>query len=173
MRAILNKLRIVRVLSQLNQGARWHLVSDVDGVLTDGKFLYSKEGKLFKCFGSHDADALSGQKVFASITFVSSDFRGFEISKKRIEDMGYQLLLRNPVERSELVRKLGVEDNVVFIGDSVSDLPAMELACISAAPNGSYPSVYRRATIKLKRRGGEGALAELIEVTNASLGAKL
>ena len=173
MTAILNKLRIGRALSPLNECAPWHLVSDVDGVLTDGKFLYSKEGKLFKSFGSHDADALNGQTVFSRITFVSSDFRGFEISNKRVEDMGYQLLLRNPVERAELVRELGVEENVVFIGDSVSDLPAMEIACISAAPKGSYPSVYRRATIKLRRRGGEGALAELVEITNASLGVKL
>ena len=29
-------------------------IVDVDGVLTDGKFYYSSEGKLMKKFGPHD-----------------------------------------------------------------------------------------------------------------------
>ena len=33
-----------------------HLVTDVDGVLTDGGFYYNTEGKVLKKFGPHDSD---------------------------------------------------------------------------------------------------------------------
>jgi len=34
-------------------------IFDVDGVLTDGKFYYSENGKIMKIFGDADNDALS------------------------------------------------------------------------------------------------------------------
>ena len=33
-------------------------IIDVDGVMTDGKFYYTKQGKVMKCFGADDNDAL-------------------------------------------------------------------------------------------------------------------
>ena len=34
------------------------IVFDVDGVMTDGRFVYGREGKQTKSFGPDDADAL-------------------------------------------------------------------------------------------------------------------
>ena len=36
-----------------------YFILDVDGVFTDGKFLYTKDGKVMKIFGPEDNDALS------------------------------------------------------------------------------------------------------------------
>jgi len=166
---IFQNLRIWATFRNIDKDAGWHLVSDVDGVLTDGKFHYSDEGKKYKVFGSHDADSLKNQTLFSRITFVSADQRGFEISNRRVEDMGYKLLLMNADERRSFVQELSLRENVVFIGDSVSDLPAFEAALISAAPKGSYPRLYRKATIRLSRKGGEGAIAELVEVLEKHL----
>lgn len=157
-------LRIRALLRNADRKAVWHLVSDVDGVLTDGKFHYSYEGKKYKVFGSHDADALKQQNLFSRVTFVSADERGFDISNRRVGDMGYSLELMNPVERRDFVKELSFRENVVFIGDSLSDSPAFEAALMSAAPKGSHPRLYKRATIRLSRRGGEGAIAELVEL---------
>ena len=162
--SLVQYLRIWASLRNVDEDAGWHLVSDVDGVLTDGKFHYSDEGKKYKVFGSHDADALKNQTLFSRITFVSADERGFEISNRRVEDMGYTLELMNSHERRDFVQELSLSENVVFIGDSVSDSPAFEAALMSAAPKGSYPRLYKKATIRLSRRGGEGAIAELLEV---------
>tara|TARA_B100000287_G_C20552248_1_gene748952 strand:- start:23 stop:265 length:243 start_codon:yes stop_codon:yes gene_type:complete len=69
-------------------------ILDVDGVLTTGQFIYSNKGKVYKVFGPHDNDGLSLINKLISISFVTADKRGFEISKKRIvEDMGYNLEL--------------------------------------------------------------------------------
>ena len=58
-------------------------ICDVDGVLTTGHFLYSSEGKVMKIFGPDDNDGLAELSSFMEIRFVTSDKRGFEISKAR------------------------------------------------------------------------------------------
>ena len=41
---------------------------DVDGVMTNGQFLYSSKGKSFKIFGPDDHDGLSLLKPFLILT---------------------------------------------------------------------------------------------------------
>lgn len=142
----------------------WHLVCDVDGVLTDGKFLYSSHGKEYKNFGAHDAEALKTNTFFGKVTFISADERGFEISLKRVQDMGFQLELVAASERQKLIMDLKRSWNVAFIGDSYSDIPSMREADLSAAPNGSVSEARRAANIRLKSRGGEGAAAEFLHL---------
>ena len=142
----------------------WHLVCDVDGVLTDGKFHYSNHGKAYKVFGSHDADALNQNSFFSAITFISADERGFAISSKRVEDMGFKLSLKSATERLELIKDLKTDANVAFIGDSFSDIPALKEATLSATPRNAYPAARRVADLRLKLSGGNGAVAELLHL---------
>ena len=58
-----------------------NLVIDVDGVMTDGKFYYSVDGKILKAFGADDHDALSILKKY-KYYFYNWDKKGFKISKK-------------------------------------------------------------------------------------------
>ena len=59
-------------------------VCDVDGVLTTGQFLYDNKGKKYKIFGPDDKDALLLLKKYVKIYFITSDFRGYPISKKEL-----------------------------------------------------------------------------------------
>ena len=77
-----------------------NFIIDVDGVLSTGQFLYDVNGKRFKIFGPDDNDALKLLKNFLKINFVTSDKRGFNISKKRVEDMGFKLKYVKSVERA-------------------------------------------------------------------------
>ena len=79
---------------------------DVDGVLTTGQFLYSEEGKIFKIFGPHDSDGLKLIKQDIDISFISADKRGFEISKKRVEDMGFSLVYCSEQDRKIILQKI-------------------------------------------------------------------
>ena len=65
-----------------------YLISDVDGILTDGGHYYNLDGKKFKKFGSNDKDAIKRlEELFGlKIIFISSDKIGFDIVKKRIAD---------------------------------------------------------------------------------------
>ena len=83
-----------------------YFILDVDGVLNDGKFLYSKYGKQFKVFGPHDHDGLKFLSKHIKIEFVTADRKGFAISKKRIvDDMNFKLKLVSEQTRKEYLDK--------------------------------------------------------------------
>lgn len=145
------------------------LVIDVDGVLTNGQSWYSKEGKILKAFGSHDADALQLIRDIIEIRFVSADHRGFDISQSRVNDMGFSLQLANSEARLELIRKLLTRGGVAFIGDSFTDKEALQAATISFAPRNGHPIARKAATIVLKADGGQGAVAEAVLILQRSL----
>ena len=69
-----------------------NFIIDVDGVMTDGKFHYSNQKKIFKVFGADDNEGLKILSKYLNIYFITSDRRGYKISKRRItEDMNYDL----------------------------------------------------------------------------------
>ena len=80
-------------------------ILDVDGVMTTGHFLYSKDGKQMKIFGPDDNDALGLLKPNIEIRFVTGDKKGFSISKKRIcSDMGFELNLVSTIKRIDWIK---------------------------------------------------------------------
>jgi YrbI family 3-deoxy-D-manno-octulosonate 8-phosphate phosphatase len=53
--------------------------------------------------------------------------------------------------------------DVAFMGDDVNDLPAMEIAGLSASPANAQPAVLARAAFVSQRSGGDGAVRELVD----------
>jgi 3-deoxy-D-manno-octulosonate 8-phosphate phosphatase (KDO 8-P phosphatase) len=147
-------------LATFQQESRKNLVLDVDGVLTDGKFTYSDQGKFSKTFGSHDSDALKIISNAANLIFISADKRGFAISESRINDMNFHLLQVGSANRDEFIRKVKLEGCTAFIGDSFTDVPALREANLSLVPKGAHPLAKAQADIVLNSNGGDGAVAE-------------
>ena len=63
-------------------------VLDVDGVLTDGTFLYDENGKVLKSFGPHDSFMLNKIKDRLNIHFISADHRGLKLQLKELKIWG-------------------------------------------------------------------------------------
>ena len=81
-----------------------NFILDVDGVMTDGKFHYSNQKKIFKVFGADDSEALKILSKYLKIHFITSDRRGYQISKRRIvDDMGYNLSYIKTKDRFKFV----------------------------------------------------------------------
>lgn len=58
-----------------------NLVTDVDGVLTDGSFYYNETGKVLKKFGAHYSNSFKIIKSLnINICAISADKRGFGIT---------------------------------------------------------------------------------------------
>jgi 3-deoxy-D-manno-octulosonate 8-phosphate phosphatase (KDO 8-P phosphatase) len=142
------------------QAKRKNLVMDVDGVLTDGKFTYSDQGKFSKTFGSHDSDALKIISESVNLLFISADKRGFAISESRIHDMNFDLLQVDSADRADFIRNMKLEASTAFIGDSFTDVPALREADLSLVPQGAHPLAKAQADIVLSSNGGDGAVAE-------------
>lgn len=156
---MLTRRKVVRRISALSRPIA--VVFDVDGVLTDGTFTYTSAGKSTKTFGSHDADALKILQNICSIFFVSADQKGFEISEKRIQDMGFNVQLCNPLERLELIESIMGKSAVVFVADSFTDVAALKVADISVVPQNAHPEAKKVADIVLRSSGGHGAVSEV------------
>jgi 3-deoxy-D-manno-octulosonate 8-phosphate phosphatase (KDO 8-P phosphatase) len=134
---------------------------DVDGVMTDGSFLYSQEGKVLKRFGPEDGDALQILRQFIDIRFVTADFRGLDISRARIErDLGFPLELVPSTDRRRWLNGKCDLSRVAYMGDSFSDIPILKSVAVAIAPANASAGAKRVANFTTKSAGGEGAVAE-------------
>jgi 3-deoxy-D-manno-octulosonate 8-phosphate phosphatase (KDO 8-P phosphatase) len=158
-------LKIVSLRKELSISNKlFNIVIDVDGVLTDGTFHYSKLGKEVKVFGPHDADALKLLQKRFHINVISADARGFAITEKRIHDMGFSVRLMNADERQHFVKSLKQNGKVIFIADSFTDVPAFEESDYSFAPQNACISARKAVDVVLKINGGFGVIAELVRL---------
>ena len=133
---------------------------DVDGVLTDGTFYYNNKGKILKKFGAHDNDFLSLISKKFDIFFISSDKRGYPISKKRVNDMGYKIFYVANENRYKFVKKKFILSKLIFMGDGYYDIKILRESKIGISPKNAIPEAKKVADFVTKNTGGKGAVAE-------------
>lgn len=159
-----------------------NFVLDVDGVLTDGTFHYTSDGKVMKVFGPNDADALLLLRSHLNICFVTGDKKGFEITKKRVEtDMKFPLHLISTFERVKWLEENGFSpDETIYMGDGIFDAMVFDKVAYSIATKNSFYFTKERAHFVTPSCGGNSAVAEAclhiaekffepIDLLNASL----
>jgi 3-deoxy-D-manno-octulosonate 8-phosphate phosphatase (KDO 8-P phosphatase) len=134
---------------------------DVDGVMTTGQFLYSKDGKVLKIFGPDDNDGLSLLKPFLEIRFLSGDKKGYNISKKRIvDDMKFPLELVSTINRLDWIKERYSLDKVIYMGDGIFDHYVFKKIGYSIAPANADFMAKKYASFVTRRKGGDRAVAE-------------
>lgn len=137
------------------------IVFDVDGVFTTGQFLYTEEGKFAKIFGPHDNDGIKLIKQYLQVEAISADKRGWNITKKRIQDdMGIPLSEVPESERLDYFKKMGDLSKVIYMGDGLHDMPIFEIVGYSIAPANAILQAKKMASFVTQARGGEGAVLE-------------
>jgi 3-deoxy-D-manno-octulosonate 8-phosphate phosphatase (KDO 8-P phosphatase) len=143
------------------------IISDVDGVWTDGKIIYAGDRTEIKAF--HVRDGLAVKLVQrAGITVALLTSRSSPALERRAKELGIVELHQgagNKLEAAErLAHRLAIPfENVLYAGDDLPDLAPMSRAGISAAPSDAAPEVRSIATWKLESAGGAGAFRELVE----------
>lgn len=136
-------------------------VLDVDGTLTNGKMYYTKEGKVMKAFGCDDFDALKSLGKKVKIHFISGDEKGFEISKRRADEMNIPINLvpSNAKKRWQWIVDNYKDFEIIFMGDGINDYVALENAHMSFTVEDALPHVKAAAQFDVGRKGGERAVA--------------
>lgn len=134
-------------------------ILDVDGVLSSGQFLYDSSGKQYKIFGAHDNEGLKLISTHIKISFISADNRGFEISKKRVEDLGFEISLVNEDKREDYFKKFN-DDVVVFMGDSYTDSLIFDKVFYSITPKNAISYAIEKADFVTNSKAAEGAVFE-------------
>ena len=143
------------------------IISDVDGVWTDGKIVYVGDRSEIKEFNVRDGLAAKlAQRAGITIALLTS--RRSHALERRARELGILELHQGAANKLDevqrLINKLGVEfGQILYAGDDLPDLALMMTAGISAAPSDAAPEVRAVAKWKLDARGGAGAFREIVE----------
>ena len=144
------------------------LVLDVDGVLTDGRFILTEQGEEFKAFDAKDGHGLR-MLMKAGIGVVILSGRTSGAVEHRAKDLGITEVYQGVRDKKPLLLKI-IEQNglskeeVCCVGDDLPDLPLFPHAGVSIAVADAVPEVRQAATFITKSRGGHGAVREVCEV---------
>ncbi len=141
---------------------------DVDGVLTDGTFLWGPDGEEWKRFSFLDVMGVSlGKKaglIFALISGEESPLVDRYAAKMGIVDV-YKGCRDKAAALTAFAKKYDLDfTQICFMGDDVNDLPALRLAGLAAAPATAHEMARRAATLVTERRGGRGAVREVVDL---------
>ncbi|MEK6881382.1 MAG: phosphatase [Nanoarchaeota archaeon] len=138
-------------------------ILDVDGVITDGKMWYNKDGKYLKAFGCDDFDLLREIQKYMKVVFITADKKGYPIVKKRIVDeMGWRLEIvpSFPKERWDWIKNNFLQYNVIFMADGVFDFLALSKCYYGITTKDALTHVRNEASLVVERSGGHRAVAE-------------
>lgn len=143
------------------------IVLDVDGTMTDSHITYSEKGDEIKSFNVKDGLAIASWrklgKQVAIITGRTSDIVARRAKELHIEHF-YQGIDNKKEVLDSLLEKLDLTmKNVAAIGDDLNDLQMLKSAQVSFVPRDASAYVDKVATVVLSKKGGDGAVREMIE----------
>lgn len=144
------------------------LVVDVDGTLTDGGMYYDAHGEALKKFNTRDAHGLQ-RLAEAGLEVAVVTAEQSEAVHARIRKLGIRHYLPGRRDKQAALLELatlwncGVEQ-LAYVGDDLTDLPALETAGFACCPADGVEAVRARADHVTRARGGEGAVREVCEL---------
>ncbi len=143
------------------------ILSDVDGVMTDGRIIYDASGVETKRF--HVRDGL-GIKLWmrSGFQFGVLTARNSPIVRQRAAELGIEHVRQGFEDKwpaaVEMLSVMGYEPkDVCYIGDDLPDIAVMRRVALAVAPADASTDARAAAHWVLHRSGGEGAVRELTE----------
>lgn len=143
------------------------VLTDVDGVLTDGGMFYSEQGEEIKKFNTKDGMGIELLKKNGIDTiFITKE--NSKISKSRAKKLDVKIFLgiQNKEKKLKDISEMYKiqPQSIAYIGDDVNDLPIMKLIGFSATPNDGVSEVKKIADYICKNNGGKGAFREFADL---------
>lgn len=143
------------------------ILSDVDGVLTDGGIVFDNQGIEAKSF--HVRDGL-GIKLWqrAGYTFGILTARTSHIVKVRSAELGIDIVRQGFEEKLSIAQQVIAElklqpEQVCYIGDDLTDLPVMRHVGWAVGVADAVDEIREHANLVTQAPGGRGAVRELVE----------
>ena len=144
------------------------IVIDVDGTLTDGKIYYSNSGDEIKAFNIKDGLMIkSWNRLGKKSAIITGKIS--EIVERRAKELDITIVrqgIRDKAKELErIIKELNITlDNVAVIGDDMNDFSMLKMVNKSFAPYDASSFIYDFVKYPLNKKGGEGAVAEMIEI---------
>ena len=144
------------------------LILDVDGVLTDGRVIYTDSGEEIKRFDVRDGHGLK-LLMRSGIEVILLTGRESKVVLHRARDLGIEHVYQKALNKIEVYKTIladrSLEDkDVGFVGDDLIDLPVLRKVGFSAAVPDAVPEVKEMVDYVTLKKGGEGAVREICEL---------
>ena len=148
------------------------LVTDVDGVLTDGGLYYAETGDELKRFDVRDGQGLVLLREAGILTAIVTR-KQTAIVTRRARDLGIPEVHQNATDKAAVLRDLATRhaltpSDICYVGDDVGDLPAMRLVGVPVAVADAVPDVRKAAAYVTRSTGGHGAIREVCSLILAA-----
>lgn len=143
------------------------ILSDIDGVWTDGGMYYDQLGNEWKKFHTYDsAGVLFAHKAGIPVGIITGEET--EIVRRRAEKLHVDYLFQGVSDKlavaEMLCRKLNISlHNVAYIGDDINDIALLKQVEVAGVPASAPQYIRNLATVSLCKKGGEGVFREFVE----------
>ncbi|MBZ0169520.1 3-deoxy-D-manno-octulosonate 8-phosphate phosphatase [Candidatus Methylomirabilis lanthanidiphila] len=144
------------------------LITDVDGVLTDGRIFYSADGVESEAFFVRDGLGLRMARQAGLLTAILTGRVSGAVAH-RAKELGITEIHHGVLDKLHvyemLLQRYGLTDETAaYIGDDLNDLPVLRRAGFSAAPADADPQVRTTVAFVTTQGGGRGAVREVIDL---------
>jgi YrbI family 3-deoxy-D-manno-octulosonate 8-phosphate phosphatase len=154
--ALLKRLKKVRLL-----------VLDFDGVFTNNQVLLFEDGKEAALCNRSDGLGIGMLRDLGPVQIAVLTAEVAQIARRRCEKLRIDCI---QVEKHKLpaLKQLLNDRNIpasqaAFVGNDVNDIPCMNHVAVAIAVADAWPEVRKAAHAVTTRRGGEGAVREVVE----------
>lgn len=142
-------------------------VFDVDGVLTDGRFLLNETGEESKTFHTQDGFGLR-RLMEHGIDVAIITGRSSGAVTHRMQELGIKHVFQGCRDKQEAIAGLIsttkiATSNVAAVGDDIPDLAMFSAAGLNFAVANAVDAIKNAADLQTTRNGGHGAVREIAD----------
>ncbi len=142
-------------------------IFDVDGVLTDGRFLITEKGELLRSMNAKDGMAM---KIALNANYriiIITGGRSMGVVD-RLKALGIEHVYAgvwNKVEKYDEILKLFDlnEEHILYMGDDLPDYPVMRRVGLPCCPADAIQEVKSISLYTSPRNGGDACVRDVIE----------
>lgn len=143
------------------------IITDIDGVWTDGGMYYDQTGNEWKRFHTYDSAGVLFAKL-QNIPVVIITGEDTEIVSRRAKKIKVDYLFQGVQNKVNVINTLigGLQisfHECAFIGDDINDVSLLHKVGFSACPSNAPDYVKSKVDFITVKRGGQGAFREFVE----------
>lgn len=143
------------------------ILTDIDGVWTDGGMYYNGTNVELKKFNTYDsAGVLFAHHLGIPVGILTGE--NTQIVQRRADKLKVDYCYLGAKDKVEiarsLCRKLSIQfADIAYIGDDLNDVKLLKLVGWSGVPSSAPFYIKKNANIHLNKAGGDGVFREFVE----------
>lgn len=144
------------------------VLTDVDGVLTDGGMYYTTQGDIMKKFHTRDGMGVTLLRKYNIPTILITKEKTKMVkqwaAKMKVEKL-YDGIIKKNMILDKVCNAFNLKsDEIAYIGDDVNDVPLLKVVCLAVTPNDGTKEAKSVSHYICKLKGGEGAFREFADL---------